>query len=894
AFERAKEYEKHRHELLHGGDEAVVDGGNGREEHSGGEGGNVVACNGHGRGVREGGNVGGNGRETDRGQRRQNHSMLERSTGVVGVTKATSGPEAITKEWSFLRRAPGTGRTPLRGTSAPAGPVQIGPSPALLKENIDVLRTMIKELDNQGQEKVTHEESAELVGELSDESFSRRSGRGISKSHRSVRSEARSRSKSKSVKSKPRSVRASRRKSSSVLGYDTVYDSGLEDLSMPYRQTKPMPFTSRITRFRYHRRAKLSRNVRVYEGNKDPEDHLNPTKIHGIKRKPNEGLQAFMEHFKVESAHIKGVPPVLRIYVFMHGHGHPELGKKLNDKISKTVDEMWERVRAFIRRETAPDTIEVIRSTRWEKSDGKSSWSENQNRSRNIEILAIDNVNFHPPPLMVGTPKKRNMNKFRDYHQDRGHNTNDRYHLKKQIEEAVALGRLAHIVKDIRQSGQKSKGSSKGKEKVINMASRLEGYVDSVVKSPSLYNALLGRTGMRSLGAVASTIHSMIKFLTSNGVATIATIRKTLREWRQIKEAQALSRHARRPGKEPMPLGDMEERRLLDKGKKLPKSIVEEKIVYKCFLDAYKGYHQIRMTNKDEEKTTFYTEEGVFYDTKMHFGLKNAEATYQRLVHSAFKEQIRANLEAYVDDMMQSLSGKLEALNRFLSKSVERSLPFLDTLKKCTNKKDFRWTEAVEAAFLEMKKLVSELPTLTTLKKGKTLMMYLAAANEAVSAVLLTERDGRRMPIHYVSRSLHRAEVNYAPVEKLALALVHTARWLRRYFQAHPIKVITDSPIGQVLNNSGASGRLAKWAIKLGAYGITYVPRVVVKGQVLADFLADTSTKVNATAEVASTLRVDDIPESLNVRKNLTSYPRAWRLYTDGALNNEGSELISS
>ncbi|GKF64507.1 hypothetical protein Tco_0187955, partial [Tanacetum coccineum] len=56
-----------------------------------------------------------------------------------------------------------------------------------------------------------------------------------------------------------------------------------------------------------------------------------------------------------------------------------------------------------------------------------------------------------------------------------GHNTNDYYHLKKQIEEAVASGRLAHLVKDIRQSGQKGKGSAKGKEKVITMV-RSQGY----------------------------------------------------------------------------------------------------------------------------------------------------------------------------------------------------------------------------------------------------------------------------------------------------------------------------------------------------------------------------------------------------------------------------------
>ncbi|GJZ38828.1 reverse transcriptase domain-containing protein [Tanacetum coccineum] len=73
---------------------------------------------------------------------------------------------------------------------------------------------------------------------------------------------------------------------------------------------------------------------------------------------------------------------------------------------------------------------------------------------------------------------------------------------------------------------------------------------------------------------------------------------------------------------------------------------------YKCFLDAYKGYHQIQMTKKDKDKTDFHMEEGVFCYTKMPFGLKNAGATYQRLVDSSFKEQIGVNLEAYVDDMV--------------------------------------------------------------------------------------------------------------------------------------------------------------------------------------------------------------------------------------------------
>ncbi|GKA14779.1 hypothetical protein Tco_0694425 [Tanacetum coccineum] len=70
-------------------------------------------------------------------------------------------------------------------------------------------------------------------------------------------------------------------------------------------------------------------------------------------------------------------------------------------------------------------------------------------------------------------------------------------------------------------------------------------------------------------------------------------------------------------------------------------------------------------------------------------------------------------------------------------------MPHKEPSSRCS---PLRWTEAAEAAFLEMKKLLFELPTLTTPKKGETLMMYLATANEAVSAVLLIERDGRQMP----------------------------------------------------------------------------------------------------------------------------------------------------
>ncbi|GKG31419.1 reverse transcriptase domain-containing protein, partial [Tanacetum coccineum] len=101
---------------------------------------------------------------------------------------------------------------------------------------------------------------------------------------------------------------------------------------------------------------------------------------------------------------------------------------------------------------------------------------------------------------------------------------------------------------------------------------------------------------------------------------------------------------------------------------------------------------------------------------------------------------------------MQSLRGNLAALNRFLAQSTKRSLPFFNTLKNITkgNKDEYRWAEEAEESFQEMKKVIVELPLLTTPKKEETLYVYLAGATYAVSAVLLTERKGKQCPVHYV------------------------------------------------------------------------------------------------------------------------------------------------
>ncbi|GJW88906.1 reverse transcriptase domain-containing protein [Tanacetum coccineum] len=153
---------------------------------------------------------------------------------------------------------------------------------------------------------------------------------------------------------------------------------------------------------------------------------------------------------------------------------------------------------------------------------------------------------------------------------------------------------------------------------------------------------------------------------------------------------------------------------------------------FKCFLDAYKGYHQIKMAKEDEEKTAFITSQGIFCYSKMPFGLKIFGATYQRLVDKAFQKQIGQNLKAYVDDLV---------------------------IKKA------------ETAFQQMKKSIAELLDWPGAQEKEELIIYLAATKEAISVVLMTERDGKQIPIYFVNRALQGPEINYTPMEKLVLAL---------------------------------------------------------------------------------------------------------------------------
>nr|GEY93518.1 reverse transcriptase domain-containing protein [Tanacetum cinerariifolium] len=101
---------------------------------------------------------------------------------------------------------------------------------------------------------------------------------------------------------------------------------------------------------------------------------------------------------------------------------------------------------------------------------------------------------------------------------------------------------------------------------------------------------------------------------------------------------------------------------------------------------------------------------------------------------------------------MQNLNKKIASLSRFLSKSAEKTLPFMKTLKSCTSGKMVQWTKEADEACRRMKECLASLPTMVIPTKGETLTMYLATSKENESAILMEERGKKQILIYFKHR----------------------------------------------------------------------------------------------------------------------------------------------
>nr|GEU36606.1 hypothetical protein [Tanacetum cinerariifolium] len=270
---------------------------------------------------------------------------------------------------------------------------------------------------------------------------------------------------------------------------------------------------------------------------------------------------------------------------------------------------------------------------------------------------------------------------------------------------------------------------------------------------------------------------------------------------------------------------------------------------------------------------------GTYCYTKISFALKNAGATYQRLVDLTFQSQIRRNLEAYVDDMviksrdekmlladiaktfdnLKKINMKLNPKKCSFRVEDGKFLGYMVTSEgiRTNPKKPRLWqisnpTNVERDAKLERKAGCSQLESFLTNEEAhygppfvnsalgkRNPIRILGNIGQGRERGPFNRQEGKAMSRLVRKPTLNEAERNYAPMEKLTLSLIHMTRRLRRYFEVHLVKFITDQPIKNILKNTETSRKLAKYAVELGAYNIMFMPRNAVKGQALADFLSE-------------------------------------------------------
>jgi hypothetical protein len=115
----------------------------------------------------------------------------------------------------------------------------------------------------------------------------------------------------------------------------------------------------------------------------------------------------------------------------------------------------------------------------------------------------------------------------------------------------------------------------------------------------------------------------------------------------------------------------------------------------------------------------------------------------------------------------------------------------------------------------------------------ESMFLYIAATNRVVSAVVVVEHkeEGKNMqrPMYYLSEVFSTSKQNYPHYKKMTYGVYMVAKKLKHYFQEHPIRVVAEAPISEIIGSKDASGRIAKWAIELAPYTPQYDRRDAIK-----------------------------------------------------------------
>ncbi|GJZ49366.1 reverse transcriptase domain-containing protein [Tanacetum coccineum] len=213
-----------------------------------------------------------------------------------------------------------------------------------------------------------------------------------------------------------------------------------------------------------------------------------PVEIHHIKQRDGESTEDFMERYKEEVLDVEGAPECMKIFGFMHGITHPELIKRLYEKIPRSMDEMYRVTTSFLQGEVAAFSHGQKKApTPWKQPEGGNKPSfkkgfKNKHRSDRKpdrfslltktpkEIFALEKGKFKAPPPMVTPAEKKDPKKYCEFHADTGHSTDECMQLRKQIDEMIKAGKLSQFIKELKQHDKPKapkKGETVGKERPL-------------------------------------------------------------------------------------------------------------------------------------------------------------------------------------------------------------------------------------------------------------------------------------------------------------------------------------------------------------------------------------------------------------------------------------------
>ncbi|KAL0374129.1 UNVERIFIED_CONTAM: Retrovirus-related Pol polyprotein from transposon gypsy [Sesamum radiatum] len=260
--------------------------------------------------------------------------------------------------------------------------------------------------------------------------------------------------------------------------------------------------------------------------------------------------------------------------------------------------------------------------------------------------------------------------------------------------------------------------------------------------------------------------------------------------------------------------------------------LVDSTAGYELFsmMDAYQGYHQIFMAEEDRIKTSFITDQGIYCYNVMPFGLKNAGATYQRLVNQMFKDQIGTSMEVYVDDMLVKSTEVDHLRNLKQAFEIMRAYGMKLNPSKCTfgvrggKFLGYMVSERGIEANPEKIEAIAGLRSPKTLKEVQKLTGKIASLSRFISrsadrSMLSFKSLGKAKEFKWTDeceQALQSLKQYLATPPLLSNPKIGEELFLYLAISDEAVVVRTNHPLGRIMTKPDASGRLVKWAVELG------------------------------------------------------------------------------